>query len=61
MAFVFDVDSDATPAVMCGWCKVELRSGSLPATHGICEPCQKKLDEQIAAYAALKAKKESKQ
>jgi len=47
-------DSDANPAVWCGWCKVEMRPGTLPATHGICPGCHKKLEDQIEARARTK-------
>ena len=28
---------------VCAWCNRVLQNGSEPATHGICEPCGKKM------------------
>ena len=28
------------PQVICAWCKIVMREGSLPASHGICQYCE---------------------
>lgn len=28
-----------TPAVICSYCRAEIRSGSRPVSHGICQGC----------------------
>lgn len=32
-----------THRVICAWCRVVLRPGSEPTSHGICTPCAKSL------------------
>ena len=31
---------------VCAWCNRVLQDGSEPATHGICEPCGKKVADR---------------
>ena len=36
----------ATVKKVCAWCNRVLQDGSEPATHGICEPCGKKVADR---------------
>jgi len=33
-------------AVICAWCKIVLRAGTLPASHGICSACLAQFDDK---------------
>lgn len=35
----------STPQRICGWCRIELAPGRLPATHGICPRCYVQLEQ----------------
>lgn len=37
------------PEERCAWCGVIIRSGSLPASHGICPPCGVKFQAEADA------------
>jgi hypothetical protein len=32
---------------ICGWCRIELAPGTLPASHGICQACYVRLEGDI--------------
>lgn len=34
--------------VICAWCRVVLRDGNLPISHGICPTCSAKLAAEAA-------------
>lgn len=36
----------STPQRICGWCRIELAPGRLPATHGICPRCYVQLERE---------------
>ena len=31
--------------IVCAWCGTEIKQGALPASHGICEDCARKMEE----------------
>lgn len=33
------VPADEPPRVVCSWCSVVMREGSVPSSHGICKGC----------------------
>lgn len=40
------------PGEKCGWCGVDLRPGTLPVSHGICDPCKAKFQAEADEEAA---------
>ena len=33
--------------IVCAWCGKEIKQGALPASHGICENCARKMEENM--------------
>lgn len=42
------------PALICAWCEVVIRSGSHPASHGMCPRCKMQADEELAELEKAK-------
>lgn len=43
-------ETETTPiTLICAWCDLVLRDGTLPASHGICPTCQQRVFEKRTA------------
>jgi hypothetical protein len=44
---VDEVVGHVDPAGVCAWCGRTYREGSWPASHGMCEVCEKKMEGEV--------------
>jgi hypothetical protein len=51
-------EQDEQPMIICSWCGFVKREGSLPASHGICDPCAR---EQFGSAFSPSARTEKKE
>ena len=45
--------------LICSWCGLEMRDGSLPASHGVCPTCAAKLHAEADRVQAARLALES--
>ena len=45
--------------LICGWCQIVMRDGSLPASHGLCPTCAEKLQAETDRVQAARLAQES--